>query len=399
MRIALVSPYSWSHPGGVTRHIEALAAEHAAAGHDVRVIAPYDGDPYGAPEWLVSLGPTIGLPFNGAVSNLANTPLAASTLRRALRSGRFDVVHLHEPVAPLTGWMTPGIADAPVVGTFHTYSTSVLPHAVARVWGTSRNMNRLRVRIAVSEAAAWTGQRFFGGEYRIVPNGVALPPGGPPPPRRRAPGEPLEIAFVGQAVARKGLPVLLRAFEALREHVPARLTVVGTEEAELAAVLADGEGVTALGRVGDAEKRAALARAHVLCAPSLGGESFGMVLTEAFAAGTPVVASDIAGYRGVVEDGADGVLVPPGDALALAETLHDLALVPARLERLGERARRSAEQYAWPRVAEQVLEAYDDAIAIPEPATTSARAAVRIGLRSAAGGPRRPARRLPSLEP
>src|SRR3954453_23914061 len=113
MRIALVSPYSWSHPGGVTRHIEALAAEHMAAGHDVRVIAPYDGDPAEAPEWLVSLGPPVGLPFNGAVSNLANTPRAASTLRRALRAGRFDVVHLHEPVAPLTGWMTPARADAP----------------------------------------------------------------------------------------------------------------------------------------------------------------------------------------------------------------------------------------------------------------------------------------------
>ncbi len=213
------------------------------------------------------------------------------------------------------------------------------------------------------------------------------------------PGEPLEIAFVGQAVERKGLPVLLRAFEALREQVPARLSVIGVDADALSPLLADPRGVIALGRVDDEEKRAALTRAHVLCAPSLGGESFGMVLTEAFAAGTPVVASDIAGYRGVVEDGADGVLVPPGDALALAETLHDLALDPARLERLGERAGRSAEQYAWPRVTEQVLEAYDDAIAIPEPETATARAAVRIGLRSAAGGPRRPARRLPSLEP
>jgi phosphatidylinositol alpha-mannosyltransferase len=399
MRIALVSPYSWGHPGGVTRHIEALAAELRAAGHEPRVIAPFDGEPGSAPEWLVSLGPTLGWSFNGAVSNIANTPLAALTLRRELREGAYDVVHLHEPVAPLTGWMTPGLARAPVVGTFHTYSHHLLPHAVAWLWGSSRNMNRLRVRIAVSEAAEWTGRRFFGGEYRIVPNGVTLPAGGAPVPRRRAPGEPLELAFVGQAVERKGLPVLLRAFEALREEVPARLSVIGVEAEALAPLLADPRGVTALGRVDDDEKRAALARAHVLCAPSLGGESFGMVLTEAFAAGTPVVASDIAGYRGVVEHGADGLLVPPGDALALAETLHDLALDPERLERLGERAGRSAEQYAWPRVAAQVIEAYEDAIAMPEPASAPARAAVRVGLRSAAGGPRRPARRLPSLEP
>ena len=124
-----------------------------------------------------------------------------------------------------------------------------------------------------------------------------------------------------------------------------------------------------------------------------------MVLTEAFAAGTPVVASDIPGYRDVVEHGGDGLLVPPGDPLALAETLHDLALDPARLERLGERAGRSAERYAWPRVAARVIEAYEDAIAMPEPASAAARFAVRYGLRSAAGGPRRPARRLPSLEP
>ena len=156
MRIALVSPYSWSHPGGVTRHIEALAAELTAGGHEPRVIAPFDGEPGSAPEWLVSLGPTVGWRFNGAVSKLANTPLAASTLRRELRSGRYDVVHLHEPVAPLTGWMTPGLAEVPVVGTYHTYSHHMLPHAVAWLWGSSRNMNRLRVRIAVSEAAAWT---------------------------------------------------------------------------------------------------------------------------------------------------------------------------------------------------------------------------------------------------
>ena len=266
MRIALVSPYSWSHPGGVTRHIEALAAELRAAGHEPRVIAPFDGEPGSAPEWLVSLGPTLGWSFNGAVSNIANTPLAALTLRRELRSGDYDVVHLHEPVAPLTGWMTPALARAPVVGTFHTYSHHLLPHAVAWLWGSSRNMNRLRVRIAVSEAAEWTGRRFFGGEYRIVPNGVTLPAGGAPAPRRRAPGEPLELAFVGQAVERKGLPVLLRAFEALREEVPARLSVIGVEAEALAPLLADPRGVTALGRVGDDEKRAALARARTCSA-------------------------------------------------------------------------------------------------------------------------------------
>src|SRR3954451_8815204 len=257
MRVALISPYSWTYPGGVTRHIEALATELSAAGHDVRVLAPFDEDVRrtailhrGArpqarprPEWLISLGPTIGWPSNGAVSNLAHTPHAVSTLRRELRAGQFDVVNLHEPVAPVVGWDALTAADAPLVGTFHCYSESRPPHYVAALLGARRKLNHLSQRIAVSEAAAWTGRRFYGGRYRVIPNGVMLPEGGVPAPRRRAPGEPLRIAFVGQAVERKGLPVLLRAFEALRRQVPAELHVVGVDDSEIAPLLLDADGV------------------------------------------------------------------------------------------------------------------------------------------------------------
>jgi phosphatidylinositol alpha-mannosyltransferase len=413
MRVALVSPYSWTYPGGVTRHIEALAAELFAAGHEVRVLAPFDRDdrraallhrgarpqPREVPEWLVPLGPTLGWPSNGAVSNLSHTPFAIATLRRELRAGRFDVVHVHEPVTPVVGWDVLTSADAPLVGTFHCYSESVPPHMAAALLGARRKLNRLAVRIAVSDAAAWTGRRFYGGAYRIVPNGVAIPSGGVPGPRVRAPGEPLRIAFVGQAVERKGLPVLLRAFEALRSQVPAELVVVGAMAADVAPLLEDATGVTLLGPVGDEEKRAALESADVLAAPSLGGESFGMVLTEAFAAGTPVVASDIAGYRDVVSDGRDGLLVPRGDATALAEALRGLALEPRRTRALGAEAAVTAERYAWPVVAERVVDAYEAAVGVPVPDDVVDRAAVRIGLRSAGLGPRRPARRLPSLEP
>ena len=413
MRVALVSPYSWTYPGGVTRHIEALAGELIRAGHDVRVLAPYDRDERStawlhrgtrpqrldAPEWLIPLGPTIGWPSNGAVSNLAPTPGAVSTMRRELRAGQFDVVHLHEPVTPVIGWDALSSTDAPLVGTFHCYSESVPPHAVAALLGARRKLNRLAVRIAVSDAAAWTGRRFYGGAYTVIPNGVALPQGGVPRARVRAPGEPLEIVFVGQAVERKGLPILLRAFEAVREQIPARLTVVGASESEVAPLLVDRTGVTVLGRVSDAEKRAALQAADVLAAPSLGGESFGMVLTEGFAAGTPALASDIAGYRDVVRDGVDGLLFPRGDATALAEALRDLALDPARTAALGAAAAAGAERYAWPKVAAQVADAYGEARAVPQPEGAVERAAVRIGVRSADLGPRRPAQRLPSLEP
>src|SRR5919198_4150672 len=227
MRVALVSPYSWTYPGGVTRHIEALAGELLRSGHDVRVLAPFDQDSRRntvlhrgarpqqrvAPEWLIPVGRTFGWPSNGAVSNLSTYPGAVSALRRELRAGAFDVIHLHEPVAPIAGWDTLTSADAPLVGTFHCYSEAKLPHAAAALFGARRKLNRLHVRLAVSEAAAWTGRRFYGGHYRVVPNGVALPVGGVPSARRRAPGEPLRIVFVGQAVERKGLPLLLRAFE------------------------------------------------------------------------------------------------------------------------------------------------------------------------------------------
>src|SRR3954453_24006552 len=210
MRVALVSPYSWTYPGGVTRHIEALAAELDRAGHDIRVLAPFDEDrrrtavlhrgarpqARSVPEYLVPVGGTIGWAFNGAVSNLAGTPSTIATLRRELRAGAFDVVHVHEPVAPVVGWDVLSSADAPLVGTFHCYSESVPPHKVAALLGARRKLNHLSVRIAVSEVAAWTGRRFYGGRYRVIPNGVALLEGGVPAPRVRAPGEPLKITFV-----------------------------------------------------------------------------------------------------------------------------------------------------------------------------------------------------------
>ena len=411
MRIALVSPYSWTYPGGVTRHIEALAAQYIAAGHDVRVLSPVDPDDALArrmhrgarprardlPEWLVPLGRTLGFPSNGSVSNIPYTPGGVSVLRRELRGGGFDVIHLHEPVAPFPCWDTLCAVDAPLVGTFHCYSENAISNNVANALGARRRLNRLHVRIAVSQAAAWTGRRFYGGSYRIIPNGVDVSPA-PVAPVPRGEGEPLRIAFVGQAVERKGLPVLLRAFEALREHLPVRLDVVGVGAEEIARLMLDDRDVHALGKCSDADKRRVLEQADVLCAPSLGGESFGMVLTEAFAAGTPVVASDIAGYRDVVCEGVDGVLVPRGDATALAEVMRDLAFDRGRRERLAAAAARSAQRYAWPRVAGEVLDAYGDAIAMPGPQGVRARSSARLGLRPA-DGVRVPAVRLPTLEP
>ncbi len=422
VRIALVSPYSWTYPGGVTRHIEALAAELSKAGHDPRVIAPFDPDDAtsrrlhrgaspGAntpPEGFVSLGRTVGLPANGAVSNLTVTPFPVQELRRELRRGGYDVVHIHEPVVPVVGWdALVSSGELPLVGTFHTYSENMLTNGFAAVpLGGRRRMNRLHGRIAVSEAAAWTARRFYGGHYRIIPNGVHLHAApAPAGSRGELPGEAeLRILFIGQAVERKGLPVLLRAFEALREHIPASLTLVGAAPEEVAHMTLEDSGVRALGKVSEEVKLTELARADVLCAPSLGGESFGMVLTEAFAAGTPVVASDIPGYRDVLRDGIDGLLSAPGDALGLAESLRRMALEPALRAQMSRAARERAERYAWPHVAGEVGEAYEQAIvtarrAFSPSAGRISRAARQYGMAPSDLLPRVPAQRLASLQP
>jgi phosphatidylinositol alpha-mannosyltransferase len=411
VRIALVSPYSYTYPGGVGRHVEALAHELLREGHDVRLLAPYDPDDRlaraghrgarpdarPAPDYLIPLGRTVGLPMNGAVSNLAVTPFAIATLGRELRHGGYDVVHVHEPNAPIVSWYAVEAARSPVVGTFHCYSTSGFSNNVAALAGARRLYNKLHMRVAVSEAARWTAQRFYGGRYRIVPNGVDL--AAARPNGAAASDGPLQLLFVGRAEERKGLPVLLRAYEGLRAvGVDARLTVAGATNDEVQPFLLDDEGIEVTGRVTEDEKWSLLADADLLCAPSLGGESFGMVLTEAFASGTPVVCSDIAGYRDVVRDGRDGVLVPPGDPTALGKALHSLAGDPERRASMSGHARVRAERFAWPHVAGELVSLYEETAAMPEPSSARQRAAVRTGLRSADLGPRVPARRVPALE-
>jgi phosphatidylinositol alpha-mannosyltransferase len=412
MRVALVTPYSWTYAGGVNRHVEALAESLMGRGHDVRVLAPWDppdrisrtlhrgtADHRRAPDYLIPLGRTVGFGANGAVSNLSVFPDGVTKMRRELRTGGFDVVHVHEPPAPALSWDACSFRGAPVVGTFHAYSTKLVPNQIAKLLGARRKFNQLSARIAVSEAAAWTGRRWFGGEYRVIPNGVDVDA---PPVGLKPHSEDLRILFVGRPEERKGLPVLLQAFEGLVEHVPARLRVIGSSIEDVKRYLggsASESRVEALGGVAVQELWRHMHEADVLCAPSLAGESFGMVLTEAFAAGTPVVASEIAGYSDVVTDGTDGVLVPPANPQRLAEELQRLYLEPGTREAMGRAARRSATRYAWPHVAEEVEEVYDEVLRASEPATAGERLARRAGIAPSDGGPRRPPARLPSLDP
>src|SRR3954447_10530268 len=416
VRIALVSPYSYTYPGGVGQHVEALAEELIRQGHDVRLLAPYDPDdrlarighrgarpqPREMPDYLIPLGRTIGVPANGAVSNVTFSPSAVSAVSRELRQGGYDVVHVHEPNGAVVSCVATELSHTPIVATYHTYSTGFTNRLPAEGIGMRGLYQQVHVRIAVSEAARWTAQRYCGGRYRVIPNGVHVEaaPNDPKPS-----SDELRLLFVGRSEERKGLPVLLRAFEALQGvGVRARLTVAGATPEEVEPYLLDVRGVDVLGRVSEEEKWRLLHEADLLCAPSLGGESFGMVLTEAFAAGTPVVASDIAGYRDVARNGVDGVLVPPGDPAALGEALHDLAVDPERRAAMGVAARERAQRFAWEHVTEEIVDAYRDAIAVAgeraaEEPSLVRRAALRTGLANADGGPVGRPTRIPSPEP
>jgi phosphatidyl-myo-inositol alpha-mannosyltransferase len=412
VRVAIVSPYSWTYPGGVNRHVEALTLELIDRGHELRVLAPWDPpdrlsrvlhrDPPEVtvpPDYLIPLGRSKAVGANGAVSNIGAFPSGITRMRRELRAFAPDVVHVHEPLVPLPAADAVSYRHAPVVGTFHTYSTKPIPNHLATLMGARRKFNNMRARIAVSQAAAWTGRRWFGGQYTVIPNGVdtGAPPQGPKPE-----SDELRLLFVGRPEERKGLPVLLAAFAALVEHVPARLAVIGSERSDVLRYLTDpaaAQRIEALGRVSSDRLWQHLHESDLLCAPSLAGESFGMVLTEAFAAGTPVVASHIAGYADVVTDGVDGVLVPPADPQRLAEQLQELSHQPRRLARMGEAARESAERFAWPRVAERVEAVYDEVQNEPAPASALVRPARWVGVVPADGSRRAPARRLPSLDP
>jgi len=329
VRVGLVCPYSWRVPGGVQSHVSGLARALGALGVEAEILAPEGGDR--------ELGPSFPIPSNGSIQRVALHP---ATVRRTARLVRgYDLVHLHEPMLPAACLTALWTARVPVVGTFHMYRRALLWYAVfAPVVRPAAR--RLAACLAVSPAAAEYARRGTGRASEVVPNGIDHAELARLPPAR----EGGRILFVGRDEPRKGLDVLRQAHALL--EADAELAVVGPD-----------------GPVPHERLLEELSRADVLAAPSLRGESFGLVLAEAMAAGVPVVASDIAGYRVVLRGG--GVLVPPGDAAALAGALDRLLADESERRRLGEEGRREAAQYAWPRVAERVLAVYERCLATP----------------------------------
>jgi phosphatidylinositol alpha-mannosyltransferase len=363
MRVGLVCPYAWEVPGGVQAHVRDLAEALLALGHEVSVLAPADEDSVDLPPYLVSGGRAVSVPYNGSVARVAFGPVTNRRVRRWVRDGGFDVLHVHEPAVPSLSALALFCATGPIVATFHM--STPRSKAMAAVHGIAQPaLEKLSARIAVSEPARRTLVEHFGGDPVLIPNGVALARFARAQPMPGWPGDGGSVGFLGRFdEPRKGFDVLVAAMERMVADRPGlRLLVAGpgdTEAALAAMPPAVAERVTMLGLVSEAEKERVLRSVDLYVAPNTGGESFGIILTEAMSAGTPVVASDLDAFRRVLEDGTCGALFPVGDADALAVTLADLLDDPARRAVLSGEAARAVARYDWSQVAADVVAVYE----------------------------------------
>ncbi|MCU1488514.1 MAG: pimA [Actinomycetia bacterium] len=351
MRIGFVCPYSLTLPGGVQGQVLGLARAMRAAGHEVRVLGPCDGPPPDA--GVTPLGNSIPMAANGSVAPIApDLPCALRTIR-ALRDESFDVVHLHEPLVPGPCMVTALIKSTPLVGTFHAAGVST-SYRIAS--GPLRWLaGQLDVACAVSEDARLLVERYLGGDYEMVFNGIEVERFAKATPW---PSERPTVFFLGRHEERKGLAVLLAALDHLPPDARVWVASDGPQTAELKARTAGDERVEWLGRISDAEKARRLRGADVFCAPSLGGESFGVVLLEAMASGTPIVATEIPGYARVARPDREAILVPPGDPEALGRALHRVLTDADRAAELAEAGSRRADELSMAHLAERYLGIY-----------------------------------------
>jgi phosphatidylinositol alpha-mannosyltransferase len=362
VKVGLVCPYSWDVPGGVQEHIRDLAETLMDLGHQVSVITPADDDTV-LPAYAVSAGRAVPVRYNGSVGRVAFGFLSASRVRRWLKEGQFDVLHVHEPAAPSLSLLAAWSATGPIVATVHIANPrSRLLHAATPIL--EYVGEKISARIAVSEAARTTLVEHLGGDAVLIPNGVNVRRYEKADPLPGWPGPGGALGFLGRMdEARKGLAVLLAAFGILGPQRPGlRLLIAGPGDAEEAMEKvppALRDRVVLLGQVSEEDKVRVYHSVDVFCAPNTGGESFGIVLAEAMAAGAPIVASDLDAFRMVLRGGEAGELFATGDPDALAQAAARLLDDPARRAELSAAARRAVRAFDWPAVAREVVQVYE----------------------------------------
>jgi phosphatidylinositol alpha-mannosyltransferase len=367
MKIALVSPYDFAVPGGANNHICHLADHFARLGHDARIIAPASRKDNLGRDGLIIIGECpIGLPAGGSVAHITLSLTLGPKVERVLASEGFDVVHLHEPFVPLLPFQFLRRSKVTTVATFHAAKDegrrwyAYFRPAISVWW------NKIQGKIAVSPAAARLISRYFPDHYEIIPNGVKYDRfASPVPPFAEYKDGKLNILFLGRLEKRKGLPYLLQAYAQVKARMPnTRLLIVGPDGGMRQAC--DGfvqkerlKDVVFTGYVSDKDLPRCYKTADVFCAPNTGNESFGIILLEAMAAGTPVIASDIEGFAYVVGHQADGMLVPRCDTNALADALLQLLSDPDRRQEMGRMGQIKAQSFDWFHVSQQILSFYE----------------------------------------
>jgi len=368
VKVGIVVPFSWSYWGGVVEHAEHAAAALRDRGHDVaimighdppgkltRLLHPRTGRHGELPAGVIPVGRSVVVPANGSLPNIVLSPQTVARVRKVLERERFDVLHVHEPMTPAIAVAALAFARCPLVATWHAAGDLRWMAGAVKFWGFLAD--RVDARVAVSPMAASSAARWLPGEYEIVPNGVALPAAVEPRNREH------RVVFIGRHDPRKGLAVLLRAWPEIHRRTGARLRLVGTDPLQYrlvhARLRADETGIDVLGVIPDEALTRELVTAKLLVSPALGGESFGMVLTRAFACATPVVASDIPGYAAVATPDT-GTLTPPGDVPALVEAVVSALGDEERRARMGAAARAHAEEkYAWTDIARRLEATYE----------------------------------------
>lgn len=365
MKIGIVSPYAYPRPGGANSYIRESYEQLRALGHEVKIItAPWGDDP--PAQDVIQIGQAIAVPYNGSIGRISLSLRLEWLVNRMLRREEFDVIHHHEPLVPFLSMQILDRATCPNVATFHAFGGFSLSYWLGRPIG-RHYLGKLDARIAVSSAARHHVSQYFPGEYRIIPNGVDVQFYATARPFPEYRDGKVNILFVGRAEKRKGAMYLMRAYAELkRTHPEVRLILVSTgpQLGEMRKFVREEHlgDVLFAGRVSDHDKARFLRTADVFCAPSTGQESFGIVLLEAMAAGRAIVASDIHGYKKVVQRNVTGLLVEPKDPTALASALARLVEDPALREQLGTAGAERASEFDWAHVTAELVDVYEEVL-------------------------------------